>query len=331
MIQLTLKDARPELSRIAGVTGFRVTDDRFLDRLNRAIEELMHEGDWPGVVDRYRFAVFGGLITLPGDLERILGIALDGGSPLAMSSPWYEFVQNGPGPQEERGWLDTVLDRGECCTFQGIPDDGTAYTLRVYGRVDERVNGERPKILLRGFDGNGGWIRTQMGEDWIDGVEVEINGDTAPFFIIPPMGFRMVEAVLKPQTRGTVDIKATNGAAVYHLASYAPIETHPSYRRYFVPFLDPAITHNVLIRARKRFVPVRDDNDFLLISHMGALGAMLKALQKSDADDIGGYFNFKKIAVGLLNKEARSYFGEAVNPVMTFAPGFGMGGIPHIQ
>jgi hypothetical protein len=333
MNKLRLIDAKPELVRIAGVTGMAFTDARFLTRLNRAIEELMNEGDWPGVVDRYHFKVYGGIIVLPGDLNRIAGVAADG-TPREMMAPWYEFVASGPGPQESAGWLDHVIDRGETCVLQPIPG-ATATFLEVVGEVDERSDPEddatRPKLIIRGWGEDGAWIRSTIGGARGDGLEVAINGDTEPKLTLSSVKFTGIASVIKPRTQGYVHLYCTIDDVRYHLATYAPNETLPSYRKYFVPNLDPKTTHTVLVRARKRFVLVRDDNDFLLVTHMGALESMIMALQKREEEDYVGYASLKAIAVDLLKKEAGAYRGTARKPAVTFSQGSAIGYMPHVR
>jgi len=333
MNRLRLIDAKSELARVAGAAGMAVTDARFLTRLNRATEELMNAGDWPGVVDRYRFAVYGGIVVLPGDLNRIVGVAANG-SALEMAAPWYEFVASGPGPQEAHGWIDNVIDRGETCVLQPIPN-GTATTLEVVGEVDERTtpgdNNARPLLTIRGYGADGAWVRTGTGDARKDGLDVAINGDTGDKTTLSSSQFTGIDSIIKPRTRGYVHLYCTIDSVRYHLATYAPGETLPSYRKYFVPFLDPEETHTVLVRARKRFIPVRNDNDFLLITHMGALESMLMALQKREEEDYAGYASLRSIAVGLLKEESSAYRGQARRPAVVMSQGAAIGFIPHVR
>lgn len=322
MIKRTLGDVKPELSVYAGSSGMAVTDPRFLARLNRAIEELMNEGDWPGVVDRYRFAIYGGVLTLPSSLNRVMGIALEG-EPVEMLSAWYEFSAGGPG--ENSGWTDCALDHGESCVFRNVPVPD-AHQLKVTCDFDERVNGVRPKIILRGYDENGLWIRSSIG----DGVEVEINGDGAPLLALTEKRFSHVASVHKPTTRGYVHLHASTTGAP-HLASFAPSETRPSYRQYKIPGLPEDKVHRLVIRAKKRFIPLRVDSDELLISNLSALELMLTALQARAASDIGKYHANRQMAVQLLKKEAESYRGKTVKPAITFSRNFGSGNIEHAQ
>lgn len=329
MNKLRLIDAKPDLTRIAGVTGMAVTDARFLTRLNRAIEELMNEGDWPGIVDRYRFTIAGGVIVLPRELNRILGVAADG-LPMEMVSPWYEFVASGPGPQDEGGWTDNVIDRGETCTMLPIPD-GSHAALEVEADLDERTAGVRPSLIVRGYDQNGKWIRSEIDAVQADGIKIQINGDTPPRLVLSAVEFSSVESIIKPLTKGFVRLYCTIDGRRYLLGNYAPTETLPTYRQYFVPTLNANDTHTVIVRARKRFTPVRVDNDFLLVTHMGALESMVMALQKREEENFASYAALKAIAVGLLKKEALAYRGQVRKPAITISKSAAIGYMPSVR
>jgi hypothetical protein len=329
MPRVLYKDLKTELARIAGATGFAATDSRFLTRFNKATQEIMNEGDFPGVVDRYAFIAYDGYITLPGDLDRIMGIATNG-TPIELRSPWYEFVQDGPGPQGDYSGMELGLDRGEVATFRDIPT-GVPSTIRVYGTVDERISGDRPIITLRGYDSDGEWVRTQDGDgNWIDGLEVEIDGDSVLKYIETGILWSKIESVIKPETRGTVQLWAYDGTDELHLANYAPRETRPSYRRYFFPHLQAERAHPVLLRARKRYLPVAGDNDWVIITNLPAMECMLTALQKREAGEMGEYMQAKALAVDILNKEAIAYHGKAIKPALTFTRGFSIGAFPHV-
>lgn len=328
MIRRTLAQAEPELARIAGASGMTVTDARFLRALNRATEELMNEGDWPGVVDRYRFWAYGGCITLPGDLERVLHAGVDG-YPIEMRSPWYEYVQGGPGILDENSGSDILLDRGEACTFRDVPSAGLK--LKVACDVDERVSGARPKILINGYGDNGRYLRSSIGGEQADGIEVELNGDTSPNSITTSINVVAVESVIKPVTKGYVSLYATDGTTDYHLATYAPRETTPSYRRYLVPFVANDASATVVARCRRRFYPLVAKNDFLIISNLPALESMIMAQHKRETDDLGAYAALKGVAVNLLRKEAETYRGKDRRPAITFAAGASIGDVPYVR
>ncbi len=330
MIKRTLKELRPELTRVAAMTGLTASDPRFVTKLNLALEELFNEGDWPGVVDRYRFTTYGGLVVIPGDLDRIMQVAFDA-TPVEMRQEWFEFLQFGPGVQDGNTWFDAMIDRGETCLFREIPDVG--YKLKVKGRVDEREDGVRPKIRILGYDENRRWIRTADGDGVLqDGFEVEIDGDSGSKAVTTNAAITGIVGVQKPVTKGFVDFYSVkDGEADYHIATYAPRETTPSYRQYTIPFVASDDTASVIARCRRRFVPVVNDTDVVPISNLPALESMVMAIQKREAEDYAGYAALKSIAVDLLNKEANAYRGVQRKPALTFSESALIGAIPHVQ
>jgi hypothetical protein len=165
MIKRTFGQMKSELVRVGGITGFNITDPRIKARFNQGTQELMNEGDWPGVVDRYLFHVSDGNIVLPSFLDRIMGVAVNG-LPYEMRSPWFEFVEYGPGYNNGIDWLDVVIDRDEQPVSACLPV-GTGYVLYTVGEVDERTAGIRPYITVQGRKSNGRDVRSfYVGTGW---------------------------------------------------------------------------------------------------------------------------------------------------------------------
>ena len=98
MIQRTYGQVKDFLSTYALNNGVPVDDTRLIDYTNHAVRELMNEGDWPGVVDTWylRYDSATGMLSLPSHLDRLLNVSIDD-APKEIRSPWFEFVQYGPG------------------------------------------------------------------------------------------------------------------------------------------------------------------------------------------------------------------------------------------
>lgn len=342
MIRRTLGQIRKEIARTLGTSGFNMADDRVISRINEATEELMSSEDWPGVVDRYLFTCVNGYITLPYFLDRIMGVAVNN-IPYPMSSPWFEFVEYGPGPQHGCNWLDTVIDRDETPIQVPFPcGTSVSYSLYTKGSVDERVSGVRPTLLVRGRSTNHRNVRSFYGTSYIDGEQLPINGDSYPYTFYGTAIFEDITEVVKPETNGYVELWATNGTPSQDvlLAAYAPGETNPSYHSYYIPTWrecwcpgndDTQQESCVLVRGRKRFIPVATDDDPLIISNFPALKSMCMAIQKREVSDIAGYAQYKAAALDILRHEATSYRGKARAPALTIAPGFGVGRMPYAR
>jgi hypothetical protein len=342
MIRRTLAQARPELARIAATSGFPASDVRILDRINQATEELANEGDWPGIVDRYLFSSTTGHIILPSFLDRILGVAINN-MPYSMRSPWYEFVEYGPGPQGACGWMDSVIDRGETSIQIPFPElSGGPWTLYCISELSEVG-----QILVQGRLANHRDVRTQpVTGTFIDGEQLQFSAPGSPVY--GAVQFGEITGVEKPETDGYIELWATNGNPLQDvmLAAYSPEETTPSYHGYFLPSLhldcrrecccgtsSPSARPpmQILVRGRRRFVPVSSDTDLLMISNLPALVSMLMAIQKREVGDIEGYVNFKGAAIGLMRAEANTYRGKIKVPALTFERGASFGDIVYVR
>jgi hypothetical protein len=327
----------------------RVTDPRVIDRINDAQQELMNEGDFPGVVDRWHVVNQTGHIVLPPQLDRLMQIAI-AGVPQTIKSPWFEFVNYGPGPAEDRSdhfrtWCDVdgILDHGETCTSTIFPTEtcgvsvgSSGYNLRVYARRPEDAG---IFATIQGRDINGEIISSQLTSgssagEWVNGVQVPISSGSAYFQTTER--FAYVDAFTKPVTNGYVRLTAWDGVTETVLSNYAPNETEPSYRHYFCPWLSELNTDSnccrvVRARCRRRFVPVAQDTDVLIISNVLAIKEMVIAQFNREAGIGDAYSLHKQTAVDILKKEAAGYRGKSRLPGLTFQRGFGIGTLPGLR
>lgn len=359
MIRATLSDVRSEVARVCGTSGMSVTDPRVLVRINDAQQELMNEGNFPGVVDRWHLIATNGRIILPPQLDMLLEFT-EAGTPATIRSPWAEFVAYGPGPAEDlirggRTWYGcdggSLFDRGEVCTRVAIPplttgsgcvcDEDTKpgpWQLRFY--ADPTTNDE-VTATIQGLDANGLVIRTEValangsGMEWINGEQIQISSGSG--FTETTKYFTDVTAVTMPVTNGYKRLVAWNGIEEIELSNYAPWETTPSYHAYYSPYLESARESTnpcckvVLARARRRFVPVAEPTDVLIISNILALKAMIIAQWKREAGNMEEYVSQKLTAVDIMRKEATAYRGKVRAPALTMGRGFSLGYLPAIR
>jgi hypothetical protein len=339
MIQLTLGKARPEVARRCGDAGLPVTDAAVVSRINRAVEELMNEGEFPNIVDRWRMVSVDGMVVLPTFLDRLIQINVRG-RPQTVASPWYQFVAYGPGTREDqqgfgRWWVDDamIIDRGERPVRHDLPLVGGPWKLRIYASVAE-ANGSY--CTVQGTNEDGEIIRTQVSGDWINGERIAINH--AVSYVESVESFQTISVFTKPETNGYVRMTAWDGLVETELSNYEPSDTVPSYHHYFSQWLydlnapDDSPLRVIQARCRKRYKPVAEDTDALLISNLPALCEMVIAQYKRDADDMASYSAHKATAVDLMVKEANSYRGKSRIPGLTFQRGFAIGSdIPALR
>ena len=341
MIQLTFGEAKAEIARVCGVSGMAVTDPRVLVRTNAAIQELMNEGEYPNVVDRWHIVATDGHIVLPSFLDRLMQINIKG-VPQIISSPWYQFCAYGPGtpadnPQAEfnRWWVDerVIVDWGEFPTQVRLPETGGPWNLRVYTTVNENIltNGSAipPECTLQGTDGSGQIIRMADGTSYTNGEQVLLDNSVP--YTQTTQQFSTLATFTKPVTRGPIKLTAWDGVTETVLSNYLFSDTTPSYHHYFSDWLrtltafDTTVNKVVRARCRKRFVPVSQDTDVLIISNLPAIKEMVIAQWKRDADSLQSYMAHKQTAISLMNKEADAYRGKVRLPGITFQRGFAIG------
>lgn len=336
-----------------------VTDPRVLQRVNEAILELMNEGQFPGVVDRWHLIATNGRIVLPPSLDMLLEYT-EAGAPSSIRSPWAEFVAYGPGPAEDllvngSRWFGcgggNLYDRGEVCTRIPIPPitDGSGcvcdeetkpgpWKLRFYANP---LTSDNATATVQGLDINGLIIRTEVplsngsGTEWINGERIGISSGSG--YTETTSDFTAVTAVTMSVTNGYKRLVAWNGIEEIELSNYAPNETSPSYHAYYSPYLEAAKDSTnpccrvVLARARRRFVPIREDTDVLMISNLMALKTMVIAQWKREAGNLEEYVAQKMTAVDIMRKEAVAYRGKVRAPAFTLGRGFSIGAIPAIR
>lgn len=344
---------------MCGTSGMSVTDPRVLERTNQAILELANEGQFPGVYDRWHIIAINGNIILPPELDMLVEFT-EAGVPAAIQSPWAEFVAWGPGPAEDlivggRRWFGcgggNLYDRGEVCTRVPIPPmtSGSGcvceedeklgpWKLRFYA---DPLTNDNVTATVQGLNVNGLVIRTEValsngsGTEWINGERIGISSGSG--FTETVSEFSAVTSVTFPQTNGYKRLVAWNGLEELELSNYAPNETSPVYHAYFSPYLESAKDSTnpccrvVLARARRRFVPVREDTDVLMISNLMALKSMIIAQWKREAGNLDEYAAQKLTAVDIMRKESVAYRGKVRAPAFTLGRGFSIGALPAIR
>lgn len=328
-MKATLGDARPVVAKVLGMCS---TDERIPGYLNEAVQRLLPMGKWVGTYQHYRFCATSGCITLPRQLETLEVAALCQW-PATIRNEWHQYIGDGFGLQSE--CVSDIQDKGEgWVAFNDVI--GANKKLRVYSDTAEAADS---KILLQFWNQNALPVRTLDGANWINGEKVVISTtptNTVNFCM--PNGFVGVQ---KPITNGTVFIYEYDTVTLAQrlLAMYEPDETRPNYRRYVIPFAAQSgscSSQVVDVIAKRRFIPVINDNDWLLIGNLGALKLACMAILKEEnnlAHEASIYWDGGAMRVGgvtvnirgarqILDDELQQFLGDGSRDVIQIVDEF---------
>lgn len=295
-----------------------------MDLVNIVQERLCPEGEWPFLFARLKFRQYEGILALPSEYETLIRADLDR-EHLRMQDAWFEFVHDGPGQQDVPYRMPGIaIDSGESCVVR--QPGSTAHAVRVYAYRDERVNGVRPYVRVFGYDEYNVWVRSKVGDEWVDGIDLPLNGDTNPNYATSTIKFSRVTQILKPRTVGDLLMVYVDTAGTESFAGrYSHRDTSPSFRIYRLPGILDGDTKLVHALVKKRVRPIQCGSDELLVTNLSALRFGLMALAAEDKGDIQGSLGFLASAVDVLRKETRAY-RTGVMPVIETIPGAGFGG-----
>lgn len=322
MFTLRYSDVKATCGKALNMTA---TDERVKDYLNRAVERLLYDGKWKGTVQTFRLCVDAdNCIVWPREMETPEAIAVCN-SPVPIESQWYEFNEHGPGLSADC-LCGAVVDRDEVCSFANVT--GTGKKLAVFC---DRTEGAGKYINLQFHDENGQWVRAAHNGEILDGETISIPSTAGAYNYttktVKPGGLIRVS---KDITLGVVRLYEYNTAngALKPLAYYQPDEEVPVYRRTLIPGLENSSCEQqkVTVRAKLRFIPVRVDGSWVMISHKEALRCACKAVLKEEQDVYNEANINWGIAYRLLNAQLHHHKGDGELPRVRVQPAFGGGG-----
>lgn len=303
-------------SSVPETLNVRPSDPRLIQWLNMATERLLNRGDWIGAYAKVRVCVRGPCFAWPRQVLTVEKAAICNQS-VPVRTQWYEFEDYGPGlnlvnllcPVE-------VVDDGFAPTVSDI--QGSAKYIKVYGFVPEDADAE---VRVEGYDENNQWIRTEEtpGDgDWL-------NGEGIPIALTPNTSTRFFgstpTAIRKPRTKGSVSVYTLNpdDNTEILLAAMQYDETVANYRRSRIINWHKVCTcgatpvnQNTTLTAivKLGYVPVSQDEDWLLIPNLPAMQDAMQGVQKIAKNLLTEGYAYLNSAVNELNKEIRSNIGR---------------------
>jgi len=325
-LKKTLGDAKRE--RIPEQLSLCSDSPKVVAFINEAQQRLLQRPEkfW-GTYARYRCNVYDKCLTWPRHFAT-LELAAVNNTPVVVRNLWFEFLESGWGIRDCDSCDLQMLDKGNAAAFEDIC--GSNKKIKVYCDVTETAGS---RILLQGYDQSGNWIRTMDAGNWVDGEYVLLNAVTPQMTVNV---FSAFTGAIKPLTNGTVRLYEydTTLATQRPIAIYEWDEEVPNYRRSFIPGLTFNATTGyatVEVIAKLDHIPVRNDNDYLIIGNIPALKEMCLAIKhyEENAVQLGQLAEGR--AVQLMKNEARHYEGAGkVVPLRMEGSTWGVGNMPQV-
>lgn len=317
-MKLTLGVVRPVIARVLG----KCTDSpEVIPYVNEAQQRLLPRGRWVGKIQRYRVCVDEACLTWPRQIETIEAYWICD-CPGTLRDMWFENIV---GMYNEDGCGQGMVDRGEgYVTYRDVNHTTTQpKLLKVQASVAEESTAS---IIVLGYDENSQWIQTVQEGVLADGevLSLETGAATSVNY------FSAITGIIKTETNGLIRLYEYDPSTslMVALGQYEPDETHPNYRRSFVPGLadHPACCSTdtecdskaVTVLATLRHMPVARDNDFLVLRNLAALKLMVMALKKEEKDLFTEARAYEAAAVVELQHELLSHEGAGVVKVPRF-------------
>ena len=327
----TLADAKEFCAKY--VADGRAEDDTLvLDTINEAMMILVNEGDWKNTVRTMRFNVTNNSFSMPNEVETILQVAFDS-TPANVRSRAYEYLEGGPG----------VLNCSNTIAQQDIVDMGDGFptfwpiggTLRNLIAISDSMDDNGKTMRVQGYTSyKNKVLPTAPGEDvpimnWRGGEEGRLNSVA---MVYSEQQYIEISSIVKPVTAGYISLYAidTDTNNMWVLGKYHPDETQPSYRRYKITgrFSYTQIDC-ITCRVKLRYVPLKYDQDVLLIQNLPALRAMCQSIHQRNLGNVQDALLRQGDATRMLDKQLENVRlpNHDYNVIMHLS----MGDIPEMQ
>lgn len=320
MALLTLSDVRPLLWEYAasGADGLKVpladaTADQlayWLGKLNQVQERLMNKGVWSKCWVRVpNIPIYDGCFTLPRRFKTCEGVNLCCG-PRPIYSRFWQFSEAAPFSECSNG-VTPISD-----TAQTFRDPSDAFKLRV--KSSTVGDNSKAVTLIGGLDADG-------NELFSTATLTLTSGSPATTSQV----YTALPRISKALTTGQVDLYSVDNTTGDEtlIATYAPYETLPAYKRYEISSYGEATSVSALCTLA--YVPAVNDSDLITPGVLGGLKHGLKAITYEDTSDQQQDVEWARAEKAL--DEARSAEDGVTIPTFRFADGFGAGSIVNVM
>lgn len=291
--RLTVSDCRTALYTEVDATD--INSALFLPALNEVVERFINSGKWKGQTPLVTIPVNGlNYFSLPRWYISVLVMSYLR-CPVPVFTPFYQFSESGPGMLPDAdAWSGVLLDLGDGFVTQY--DIATAGTVRL--AVSNAADAGKV-IRLYGLDENGVEVYSPDGSL---GLNVTLANPT----VTTTQQFSLVNGVQAPANIiAPWTLSVINSGTPTLLSTYYPGETTPRYRRYQTGQLEEAVK----LICNRRYVPLRNETDWVIPGSISALRYGLKMLRYEGAGQLVEASQAFDRALDFLNQEAKSARG----------------------
>lgn len=306
-------------SAVMNIAGVSPGGTQFRQMTNASVERLMRRGDWNGSVVPIFVCVSRGCIVWPRYVKWPRYINVCNRSFVPIKNMWWDFIPN----HRSGGWTDSdwstwiasgwggprveVAVQPKTPLFQDILGEGR--TVRAYPSTPLDNN---QTVTIYGVDNNGQPLTTTGAGAWTPGLKVQLK---LPYAEFSNQGsavlVRRIDRVIKDETQGPVRLYAWNAASsvLEDLAYYEGSETNPDYLK--TQIRSPACgcsnsdgsaqTFGVVALVKLQHVPVKNDDDLVIIDNVEAMKNMFMAIRSEEAVDFENSQAYEQRALRALN------------------------------
>lgn len=272
-------------------------------KINLACERFFSSGTWRGTLQRTVITAYDCQVTLPRELQTILGVRSNFSSGLQVHPIWYEFIGGSCLLAGARG----LNDLGEgFCAFRDIP-------------------GNLPIVVRSAEDGGSGAVLTIVMQNADGTAQVDVPLNVNATQIDSPLSNKILR-LTKPQTAGRIELFYVENGLEVKMAILKPSETDANYRRYRVNHGTTCVD----AICKRAYLPAAADIEPVIPNNIGALGEMLLAIQYRDKNDRERYKDAEAKAIAMADADRQQFDGDNQTPMYQVIRGFGAADIPDI-
>lgn len=249
-------------------------------KVNLACERLLAMGKFVGMLVPVKLQVYDrGTVTLPGDLETMIGATSNGVSQ-TLHDPWFEFAPrpNHPVSPDPRYY---AADLGDAFVTYRSPAGATS--LRVV-LEDIGDSSTEVSLVVRRTEDEGIRADLTTTTDILGNLVAEFGG--APIHDVVKFS--------KPRTAGWVSLEAELDGVWTEVARFGPRDTEIRFRKYSIPGAEEGAI--VVGFCKKRFRPVEELKDELPVESIYCLRMAIDALTSETGGDLEKAQNFWALA-----------------------------------